>query len=148
MENFTNGSIPDSMWTFFASATLLPFHKLPQDKRNPEDPKLRPITIGSALSRFACRVLLRLHRTEIAARLLSDSHQISYCIPGGVQQVIIICAAALHRNPDWVCSQWDMSNAHTTCSRGRCWEELESVAVYNFLQPVFLSLYGRRVTPQ
>ena len=50
MENFTNGTIPDSMWPFFASATLLPFHKLPQDKRNPTDPKLRPITIGSALS--------------------------------------------------------------------------------------------------
>ncbi len=67
MELFVNGLLPKLLWKFLSSAVMKPFHKLSQLERDlHSDPKLRPITIGSLLTHFSCRTLLRLNRKGLA----------------------------------------------------------------------------------
>ncbi len=67
-----------------ASALLYPFHKkLPEERTSITDPALRPVTIGSVLTRFGCRVIVRMNIVAAAAELLL-SHQFSFGINGGV----------------------------------------------------------------
>ncbi len=42
----------------------------------------------------------------------------------------------------------DFENAHTACSRGKIWEELEKDTFFRFLIQIFLFLYGANCTPQ
>ena len=74
VELFVNGMLPKPLWSFLSSAIMIPFHKLTQLERDlSQDPKLRPITIGSLLTRFSCRTLLRLNRKGLAERLLQSN---------------------------------------------------------------------------
>ena len=94
-ELFSNGALPKHLWTYLASALMYPFHKLLlEDRVDPKDPALRPVTVGSVLTRFGCRVLVRMNRMAVATQLLL-SHQFSFGINGGVQQVIMGCTIAL-----------------------------------------------------
>ncbi len=68
---FVNGLLPKPLWKFLSSAVMIPFHKLSQLERDlHSDPKLRPITLGSLLTRFSCRTLLRLNRKGVAGRTM------------------------------------------------------------------------------
>jgi hypothetical protein len=74
---------------------MYPFHKLMlEDRIDPKDPVLRPATVGLVLSRFGCRVLVRINRMAVAAQLLL-SHMFSFGINGGVHHVILGCTIAL-----------------------------------------------------
>jgi hypothetical protein len=60
---FSNEALPRNLWTYLASALMYPFHKLMlEDRIDPKDPALRPITVGSILTRFGYRVLVRMNR--------------------------------------------------------------------------------------
>ena len=63
---------------------MYPFHtKLPEERTSITDPALRPVTVGLVLTRFGCRVMVRMNHLAVAAeRLLS--HQFSFGINGGV----------------------------------------------------------------
>jgi len=79
-ELFSNGALPKNLWTYLASALMYPFHKLMLEYRvDPKDPALRPVTVGSVLTRFGCMVLVRLNMMVVAAHLLL-SHQFSFGI--------------------------------------------------------------------
>jgi len=146
-ELFSNGALPSNLWTYLASALMYPFHKLMLEERiDPKDPALRPVTVGSVLTRFPCRVLVRMNRIAVASQLLL-SHQFSFGINGGVQQVILGCTLALQVHPSFVQIDFDLRNAHTFCSRDRIEEELESDIIYNYLLESFRALYGKTVTP-
>jgi hypothetical protein len=147
-EFFANGALPSKLWTYLASALMYPFHKLMLEERiDPKDPALRPVTVGSVLTRFGCRVLVRMNRMAVATQLLL-SHQFSFGINGGVQQVILGCTLALQVHPSFLQIDLDLRNAHTFCSRDRIEEELESDIIYNYLLESFRALYGKSVTPQ
>ncbi len=103
---------------------MIPFHKMPQLERGIlSDPRLRPIAIGSLLTRFSCRTLLHMIRRGLAERMLR-SNQFSFGIPGGVQQIIIGFTIILQWNPDFVLGEFDLRNAHTNCNRGLIWQDL------------------------
>ena len=105
---------------------MYPFHKLMLEERiDLKDPALRHVTMGSVLTRFGCRVLVRMNKIAVAAQFLL-SHQLSIGINGGVQQVILGCTLALKVHPSFVKIDLDLRNAHTFCSRDRIEEELES----------------------
>jgi hypothetical protein len=54
-----------------ASVLMYPFLKLMlEDRIDPKDPALRPVTVGSVLTRFGCRVLVRMNRMAVVAVLL------------------------------------------------------------------------------
>jgi hypothetical protein len=94
-ELFSNGALPKNLWTYLASALMYPFHKLMmEDRVDPKEHALRPVTVGSVLTRFGCRVLVMMNRMAVAAQLLL-SHQFSFGVNGGVQQVILGCTIAL-----------------------------------------------------
>jgi hypothetical protein len=76
-----------------------------------------------------------------------QSNQLSYGIPRGVEIVIMGCTVALQCNPTWCLLEIDFANAHTNCSRGSIWEELERGTYFHFLIHIFLSLYGDNATP-
>ncbi len=76
------------------------------------DPALRPVTVGSVITRFGCRVMVRMNIQAVAAELLL-SHQFSFGVNGGVQQVILACTIALQTNPEAVMLDLDSANAHT-----------------------------------
>jgi hypothetical protein len=100
VELFVNGIFPKPLCSFLYFAIMIPFHKVAQLERDlSQDPRLRPITIGSLLTRFSCKTLLRLNRMGLAERLL-QSNQFSFAILGGVQQVILGCTVALQCNSD------------------------------------------------
>ena len=83
-EHFSNGALPQDMWAYLASAVVYPFHKkLPEERTSVTDPALRPVTVGSVLTRFGCKVIVRMKRVAIATDSLL-SHQISFGINGGV----------------------------------------------------------------
>ena len=83
-ELFSNGALPKNLWTYLESALMYPFHKLMlEDRVDPKDPALRPVTVGSVLTRFNCKVLVRMHMMVVGARLLL-THQFSFGINGGV----------------------------------------------------------------
>ena len=70
------------MWAYLASALLYPFHKnLPEERTSVTDPALRPVTMGSVLTRFGCGVMVRMDKLAVAAELLI-SHQRSFEING------------------------------------------------------------------
>ncbi len=74
--------------------------------------------------------MVRMNRTAVATELLR-SHQFSFGINGGVQQVILAYNVALEINPSWLMLDLDSKNAHTFCSRERLEEELELNVVYH-----------------
>ncbi len=81
-ELFSNVALPKNLWTYLASALMYPFHNLMMEERiDPKDPALRPVTVGSVLTRFGCRVLVRMNKLAVAAQLLL-SHQFSFGING------------------------------------------------------------------
>ena len=70
-EIFSNGAMPINLWSYLTSALIYPFHKLVlEDRVDPKDPALRPVTVGSVLTRFGCRVLVRMNMMAVAANLL------------------------------------------------------------------------------
>jgi hypothetical protein len=146
VERFSNGALPDNLWAYLASALMYPFHKkLPEERTSLSDPALRPVTVGSVLTRFGCRVMVRMNRLAVAAELLL-SHQFSFGINGGVQQAILACKVALEINPSWLMMDLDSKNAHTFCSRERLEEELELNVAYHYMLESFRALYGKTVT--
>jgi hypothetical protein len=95
----------------------IPFHKkLLEERTSVTYPALRPVPVGSVLTRFGCRVMVRMNKMAMAAELLL-SHHFSFGINGGVQQVILACNVALEINPSWMMLDLDSRNAHTFCSR-------------------------------
>jgi len=84
-ERFSNGALPENLWAYLASALMYPFHKkLPGERTSVINPLLRPVTMGSVLTRFGCRVMVRMNMLTVATELLL-SHQFSFGISGGVQ---------------------------------------------------------------
>jgi len=77
-----------------------------------------------------------------------QSSQFSFGIPGGVQIVILGCTLALQCNPTRCLLEIDFANAHSDCSRGKIWEELERDSYFHFLIKIFLNLYGENCNPQ
>ena len=70
-ERFSNGALPDNLWAYMASALMYPFHKeLTEERTSVADPALRPVTVGSVLARFGCRVMVRMNKLAVAAELL------------------------------------------------------------------------------
>jgi hypothetical protein len=70
-ERFSNGALPQDLWAYLASALLYPFHKkLPEERNSTTDPTLRPVTVGSVLIRFGCRVMVMMNRQAVAAEML------------------------------------------------------------------------------
>jgi hypothetical protein len=132
-----------------ASALLYPFHKkLPEERTSVIDPALRPVIVGSVLTRFGCRVMVRMNKLAVVAELLM-SHQFSIGINGGVQQVILACNVALEINSSRLMLDLDSKNAHTFCSRERLEEELVELNVaYHYMLESFMDLYGKTVTVQ
>ncbi len=119
-----------------------------EDRIDPMDPALRPVTVDYVLTRFGCRVLVRMNRLAVATQLLL-SHQFSFGISGGVQQVILACSMALQVHEIFVQSDFDLRNVHSTlCSRERVEEELESDVLFHYKFEFFRALYGKTVTPQ
>ena len=118
-----------------------------EDRVDPKKPALRPVTVGTVLTRFGCRVLVRMNRLTVAAQLLL-SHQFSFGVNGGVQQVILGCKVALQVHPSFVQSDFDLANAHTFSSRDKAEEELESDIIYHYMLESFRALYGKNATPQ
>ena len=83
-EHFSNGAMPQDLWAYLASALLYPFHKkLLEERTSIADPALRPVTVGSVLSRFGCRAMVRMNRVAVAEEMLL-SLQFSFGINGGV----------------------------------------------------------------
>jgi len=77
------------MWTYRAFALIYPFHKkLPEERISTTDPALRPVTVGSVITRLGCHILVRIDRMAVAEILLV-SHQFSFGIKGGFQHVIM-----------------------------------------------------------
>jgi hypothetical protein len=122
-------------------------HFHPEERTSITDPALRPVTVGSVLTRFGCRVMVRMNRLAVTAELLL-SHQFSFGINGGVQQVILACNVALEIKPSWLMLDLDSKNAHTFCSRDRLEEELELNVAYHYMLESFRALYGKTVTVQ
>ena len=127
---------------------MYPFHKLmPEDRMDPKDPALRPVIVGSVLTRFGCRVLVRMNMMAVAAQLLM-SHQFSFGVNGRVQQVILGCTLALKVHPSFVQIDLDLRNPHTFCSRDKVEEDLESDIIYHYLMESFKALHGKTMNPQ
>ncbi len=67
-EHFSNGALPHDLGAYLASAMLYPFHKkLHEERISVTNPALRPVTVGSVLTRFGCRVMVRMYMHAIAA---------------------------------------------------------------------------------
>ena len=62
--------------------------------------------------------------------------------------MIMGCTVALQCNPTWVLGQFELRNAHTDCSRGLIWHELEADVYFHFLMHIFICMYGDTSTPQ
>ena len=70
-ELFSNGALPKNLWTYLTFALMHPFHKLMLEERiDPKDPALRPVTVESVSTRFGCRVLFKMNMIAVAAQLL------------------------------------------------------------------------------
>jgi hypothetical protein len=89
--------------------------------------------------------MVRMNRLAVAAEVLL-SHQLSFGINGGVQQVILACNIALEINSSWLMLDLDSKNAHTFCSRDRLEEELELNVAYHYMLESFRALYGKTIT--
>ena len=119
--------------------------KLPKERTSTKNHALRLITVGSVLTRFGCRVMVRMNHCAVAAELML-SRQFSFRVNGGVQQVILACNIALEINPSWLMLDLDYKNAHTLCSRARLEEELELNEAYHYMLESFRALYGKTLT--
>jgi len=98
---------------------MYPFHKkLPEDRISITDPALRPVTVGSGITRFGCRIMVKINRLPVTETLL-HSHQFSFGINGGVQQVILGSSLSLQLNPLFVEIDLDLANEHTFSSRDK-----------------------------
>ena len=140
--------MPQDMWAHLTSALLYPFHKkLSEERTSITDPALRHVTVGYDLTRFGCRVMVRMHRLTVAADLLL-SHQLSFGVNGGVHQVILACNIALEINPSWLILDLDSKNAHTFCSRDKLEEDLELNVAYHYMLESFRAFYGKTITIQ
>jgi hypothetical protein len=134
-ECFSNGAPPPELWAYLASALLYPFrNKMMEERLSTGDPALRPVTVGSLLTRFGCKVMVRMQTLAVAEEMLR-SHQFSFGIHGGVQQVILASNIALEINPLWLMLDLDSANAHTLCSRDRPEEELSTWSIATCWQP-------------
>jgi hypothetical protein len=61
-EEFSNGALPKHIWSYLASAFMYLFHKLlVEDRIDPKRPALRPVNVIFVLTRFGCRVLVRIN---------------------------------------------------------------------------------------
>ncbi len=129
-ELFANGALPTDLWTYLASALMYPFHKkLHEERVLTLDPVLRPVTVGSVITRFGCRILVRMNRLQVAENLLLP-HQFSFEIKGRAHQVIMGLTLALELNPTFVEIDMRLKNAHTFSSRDKTEEELEGDIIY------------------
>jgi hypothetical protein len=147
-ERFSNGALPTDLWAYLAPALLYPFHKkLPKEICAKRDPALRPMPVGSVLTRFGCRVMVKMNRNTVAGELLLY-HQFSFGINGGVQQVIMACNIALQINPSCVMLDLDSKNAQTLCSRGKLEEDLELNVVYHYMLESLRALYVKTAIVQ
>ncbi len=129
---------PTLMYTFYK--------KLPEERISTTDHALRPGTVESVITRFGCRIMVRMDRLVVAEVLLL-SHQFSFGIKGGVQHVIMGITLNPQLNPHFVENNLDLKNAHTFSSRDKTEEELECDVIFHCLLEVFRSLYGKTVTP-
>jgi hypothetical protein len=112
-EHFSNGALPKDLWTYLASALIYPFRKeLVEERVSTTDHTLRLVTVGSVITRFGCRILVRMNKLAVAKVLLL-SHQFSFGIKGGVQHVILGITLSLQLNPDFVEIDLDLKNSHT-----------------------------------
>ena len=91
--------------------------------------------------------MMRMNRMAVAAELLM-SHQFSFGINGGVQQVIPACNIFLEISPSWLMLDLDSKNAHTFCSKDKMEEELELNVAYHYMLESFRALYGKKVVVQ
>jgi hypothetical protein len=123
------------------------FHKKLPEERTPAKPDLRPVIVGSVLTRFGCRVVVKINKIYVAEQLLL-SHQFSFGVNGGVQQVILACTILLEINPTWMMLEMYSKNAHTFCNRDKLEEELELTVVYHYMLMSYKALYGKNVTVQ
>ncbi len=74
--------MPTDLWAYLMSSLLYPFHKKwPEERTSIVDTALRPVKVGSVLTRFECRVMVRMHTVAVAKDLLL-SHQLSFGING------------------------------------------------------------------
>ncbi len=103
--------------------------------------------MGSVLTRFDYRVMVRMNKLADAAELLL-SHQLSFGINFVVQQMILACNIALEINLSWLMLDLDSKNTHTFCSRDRLGEELELNVAYHYMLESFQAFYGKTVTVQ
>ncbi len=74
-------------------------------------PVLSPVTVGSVITRFGYLILVKMNRLAVAETLLL-SHQFSFGINGGVQQIILGITLSLQLNPLFVEIDMDLANAH------------------------------------
>jgi len=70
-ELFSTGALPKNLWYYLSPALMYPFHKLMlEDRIDPKDPTLRPVTVRSVWTRFGCMVLIMMNMMAVAAQLL------------------------------------------------------------------------------
>jgi len=114
VERFSNGALPQGLWAYLVSALIYPFHKkLPEERISTTYPALRPVTVGFVLTRFGCKVMVRMVRLAVAEEMLL-SHQISF--------VILACNIALEINPLWLMLDLD-SKMLTHFAQGTGWRK-------------------------
>ena len=101
-EHFSNGALPENLWTYLASALMYPFHKkLLEERTSTIDAALRLVIVGPIITRFGCRILVRMSRLAVAESLLL-SLQFSCGINEGIDQAIVVVALSLQLNPHFV----------------------------------------------
>jgi hypothetical protein len=91
--------------------------------------------------------MVKMNIVVLAEQLLL-SHQFSFGINGGVQQVIHACTITLEINPTWLMLDMDSENAHAFCNWDKLEEELEINVVYHYMLMSYRALYGKIVTAQ
>ena len=138
-ELFSNGALSKNVWSYLASVLMYPFHKKIPEGRTPARPALRPVTGGYILTRFGCRVMVKMIMILLAEPLLL-SRQFSLGINGRVQQVILACTVTLEINPTWLMLDLDLENAHILCNRGKLEEELEINVVDHYMMMSYKAL--------
>ncbi len=63
---------------------MYPLHKkVPEERVLTLDPAMRHVTTGSVITRFGCRILVRMNILQMAENLLL-SHPFSFGMKGGV----------------------------------------------------------------
>ena len=102
---------------------MYPFHKKLPEERTPAKLTLHPVTVGSVLTRFRCRVMVKMNKIYVAEQPLLF-HQFSFGVNGGVQHIILACTIVLEINPTWMMLDMDSENAHTFCNRDKLQEKL------------------------